>query len=294
MLNKFFTKPVELKIGEQNYKFCSIADFEFGLSGRTAVPSRKITDMVKFSTDQLKKEARTIKDIEKRFVSILSKSIEDTNSINRALRELDPVIFSQDHGWRDIVTALNEGDDELNPFRRIALVKYMQYLSARQEIIKYLYSEKKKLLNETNGEPLEGGMFKDTVMLENTIFEPTSSNIASADKFERMPKGEPVIITFAAAEEVDVLLSRHACKMLSEGQKLIFLDNAGRRYDINDKRTVVGRDSVSTIMIDPSLRDVSRIHIVIEKFGANTVKVTDLSSHGTYIQKKYLENHTVS
>ena len=162
MLNKFFTKPIELIIAEQTFKFCSIADFEFCLAGRTSVPSKKITDMVKFSTDQLKKEAKIIKGIEKRFVSILSKSIEDTESINRALRELDPVIFSQDHAWRDIIFSLNQGAEELNPFRRIALVKYMQYLSARQEIIKYLYSEKKKYTNEANGEPaVEAGQYKD-------------------------------------------------------------------------------------------------------------------------------------
>ncbi len=144
MLNKFFAKPLELLIGEQTYKFCSIADFEFSLEGRTAVPSKKIVDMVKFSTAQLMKEAKTIKDIEKRFFKILSKSIEDTSSINQAMRELDTIIFSQDHHWREIIQALNNGDEELNSFRRIALVKYMQYLSARQEIIKYLYSEKKK------------------------------------------------------------------------------------------------------------------------------------------------------
>ncbi len=132
MLNNFFAKPVEIQVGEQQLKFSSIADFEFCMSGRTAVPSKKIIDMVKFSTDQLKKEAKTIKEIEKRFVGILSKSIEDTNSIDRAIRELDPVIFSQDHNWRDIISGLNVGDEELNPFRRIALVKYMQYLSARQ------------------------------------------------------------------------------------------------------------------------------------------------------------------
>jgi hypothetical protein len=290
MLNKFFTKPIEIKVGEQTYKFCSVADFEFSLAGRTAVPSKKITDMVKFSTDQLKKEAKTIKDIEKRFVSILSKSIEDTSSINRAIRELDPVIFSQDHGWRDIISALNSGDDELNPFRRIALVKYMQYLSARQEIIKYLYSEKKKLLNE--GDTPEGGQFKDTVILENTIFEPSSSNIAASDKFERMPKGEAVTITVSPSEDVDVLLSRHACKVTIKDKKLMFLDNEKRSYELKKGRNVIGRDSVSTIMIDPALRDVSRIHIVIEKFDDKTIQITDLSSHGTYIQKKYLETHT--
>ena len=294
MLNKFFTKPIELSVGEQTYKFCSVADFEFSLAGRTAVPSRKITEMVKFSTEQLKKEARTIKDIEKRFVGILSRSIEDTNSINRALRELDPVIFSQDHGWREIISALNNGDEELNPFRRIALVKYMQYLSARQEIIKYLYSEKKKLLNETNGEP-EGVPFKDTVILENTVFEPASAeNAAASDKFERMPKGEAVTLIVRPGEEIDLLLSRHACKIAAADGRLYFLDHSGRRYELKKGRTVVGRDSVSTIMMDPALRDVSRLHIVIEKFDDQTVQVTDLSSHGTYIQHRYLEHHTGS
>ena len=77
MLNKLFSKPLEIRVGDQILKFSSVADFEFCMTGRTSVPSKKIIEMVKFSTDQLKKEARTIKDIEKRFVEILSKSIEN-------------------------------------------------------------------------------------------------------------------------------------------------------------------------------------------------------------------------
>ena len=292
MLNKFFTKPVELKIGEQVYKFHSVADFEFGLAGRTAVPSRKITDMVKFSTDQLKKEAKTIKDIEKRLVGILSKSIEDPVSINRAIRELDPVIFSQDHNWRDIISALNSGNDDLNPFRRIALVKYMQYLSARQEIIKYLYSEKKRILNEPM-DAHDGIPFKETVILDHTVFEPTGSHsIVSSDSFERMPKGESVTVSIGANESLDLLLSRHACKIVNTGDKMQFVDNAGRTYELKKGRNVVGRDSVSSIMMDPVLRDISRIHIIIEKFDDRTIQITDMSAHGSYIQKRFLESHT--
>ncbi len=292
MLNKFFTKPVELKIGGQICKFCSIADFEFSLGGRTAVPSKKITDMVRFSTDQLKKEAKTIKDIEKRFVAILSRSIENTSSINRALRELDPVIFSQDHGWRDIISALNEGDDDLNPFRRIALVKYMQYLSARQEIIKYLYSEKKKMLKEDNGDvQAETGLFKDTVILENTVFEPVSSG--TNGNFERLPKGEAVTVVINPDEEIEILLSRHPCKLVTDGDTIGFIDSAGKKHALKKGRNVIGRDAISTIMIDPELRDVSRIHIVIETFdNSQAFQITDLSSHGTYIQQRYLESKT--
>jgi len=293
MLNKFFAKPLELEIGEQTYKFCSIADFEFSLSGRTSIPSRKISEMVKFTTEQLKKEARTIKEVEKRFVAILSKSIEEPDSINRALRELDPLIFSQDHGWRDIIASLNDGDEEYNPFRRIALVKYMQYLASRQEIIKYLYSEKKKLLKEGNGEEApEGAQFKDTLILENTVFEPIANEDNKEKAFERMPKGEAVTITMKPGEEIDLYLSKHLCKLSAE-DNLTFIDQKGRRYELEHGRNVIGRDTASTIMMEPGLRDVSRLHLVIEKFDDQTVQVTDLSSHGTLIPAKYLEHHTV-
>ena len=293
MLNKFFAKPLELEIGEQTYKFCSIADFEFCLAGRTSIPSRKISEMVKFTTEQLKKEARTIKEVEKRFVSILSKSIEEPESINAALRELDPLIFSQDHGWRDIIASLNSGNEDFNPFRRIALVKYMQYLASRQEIIKYLYSEKKKLLKETNGEEhVEGTPLKDTLILENTIFEPSADKENQDKAFERMPKGEAVTITMKPGEEIDLILSKHPCK-LTATDNLTFIDQKGRCYELQQGRNIIGRDTASTIMMEPGLRDVSRLHLVIEKFDEQTVQITDLSSHGTLIPNKYLEHHTI-
>lgn len=293
MLNKFFTKPLELKISGQTLKFSSVADFEFSVAGRIAVPSKKITEMVKFSPDQLKKEAKTIKEIEKRFVNILSQSIEDPTSINRALRELDPLIFSQDHGWREIIGALNEGDDNFNPFRRIALVKYMQYLSARQEIIKYLYSEKKKYLEEAPKDmesAADPTRFKDTLILENTIFEPMAGD-RKAGEYERLPKGEVVTLTLSPGTEVEVLLSKHRCKLVTDG-KMRFIDQDGRRYDLKEGRNIIGRDTVSTVLIDPALRDVSRLHLVIENLDNKTVQLTDMSSHGTYIAAKYLENRS--
>jgi hypothetical protein len=290
MLNKIFSKPVELQVGEQALKFYSIADFEFCLSGRSSVPSRKITEMVKFTPDQLKKEARTIKDIEKRFVSILSRSIEDPASINRAMRELDPLIFSQDHSWREIVSSLNTGGDDLNPFRRVALVKYMQYLSSRQEIIKYLYSEKKRFMEEPalrEGEAPDSSKFKDTLILENTIFEPGATEENKDKEFERLPKGEVVNLNLDNGAQVDILLSKHACKLVA-GDTLKFVDQAGRQYDLRKGRNIVGRDTISNIMIDPALRDVSRLHLVVEKVDERHCSLTDMSSHGTYVPSRYL------
>ncbi len=303
MLNKFFAKPLELQVGDQQLKFSSVADFEFAVSGRVAVPSKKITEMVKFSPDQLQKEARTIKEIEKKFVSILSKSIEDSNSINRAIRELDPLIFSQDHSWRDIISALNEGDDEFNPFRRVALVKYMQYLSSRQEIIKYLYSEKKKMLNEPVSDPASNtdsgaqDEFRETLMLENTIFEPVASKReggngdAAAGDFERMPKGEAVTITLSPGTEMTLMLSKHKCSVIAD-DGIHFVDHTGKSYKLEKGRNIIGRDTVSTVILDPSLRDISRLHLVIENIDDSSLQFTDLSSHGTFVASKFLQHHS--
>jgi hypothetical protein len=290
MLNKFFAKPIELKIGDETLKFCSINDFDFSMTGRTSVPSKKIIEMVKFTTDQLKNEARTIKDIEKRFVSILSKSIEDTDSINRALRELDPLIFSQDHSWRQIISALNTGDDELNPFRRVALVKYMQYLSSRQEIIKYLYSEKKRMMKEPMDVDTVAAGFKDTIILDNTLVEEEPGK-AGDSGIERMPKGEVVTMTLKPNEEIQILLSKHKCKLAFK-DKFEFTDPGGRVYKLHKGRNVIGRDTASNIIMEPRMRDISRLHLVIENFGDNTVQLTDLSSHGTYIPGRFIQQHS--
>ena len=257
--------------------------------------------MVKFSPEQLQKEARTIKEIEKKFVAILSKSIEDTNSINRAIRELDPLIFSQDHGWRGIISSLNVGEEEFNPFRRIALVKYMQYLSARQEIIKYLYSEKKKMLNEpvidavNENDTGEHDEFKETLMLENTIFEPISSsqkdNSNGASDFERMPKGEAVTVTLAPGKEMTVMLSKHKCSLLAK-DGIQFIDHTGKSYTLGKGRNIIGRDTISTVILDPSLRDISRLHLVVENIDDSSLQLTDLSSHGSFVQEKFLQHHS--
>ena len=296
MLDKLFAKPVELLIGEQKLNFHTLVDFEFALNGRTSIPANKMSDLVKFSVQQLKKEAHTIKEVEKRFVSILSKSIEEPESIARAIRELDPIIFSGDHGWREIISALNNADDDadnINEFRRLAIVKYMQYLSSRQEIIKYLYSEK----NRINPEPVqeesqEQDMMKTTVVLDSTVIgTPMGKSDDSQGDMARMPKGEAVTINLMPGKEVDIFLSKHECK-LKGGKDIEFIDHNGKNHILQDGRNVVGRDAVSTIHMEQGLRDISRLHLVIEKLGNNQVSLTDLSSHGTYLPVKYIQEHS--
>lgn len=292
MLN-IFAKPIELQIDEQSLQFSSTADFEFCMSGRTAVPANKIIQMVNLSIDDLKKEAKTIKDIEKRFVHILSRSYESPGYINRALREIDIIIFSQDHQWRSIISSLHDGDEDLDEFRRIAIVKYMQYLSARQDIIKHLYNQKKVEVEQPAlaiGNLEEGSDFKETVIFEAPIIT-ESDTTRNSESLERMPKGECVSVYLNEDKTVAINLSKHAYK-LAGGNPVSLIDESGNQYKLKNGKNSVGRDSKCTIPINTTQRDISRLHLMIENERDNLIHITDMSAHGTFIPPYFLKNHS--
>lgn len=291
MLNKLFSRPLAVSVGGQTVTFNSLAEFEFSLAGRTDVPSKKIADLMLLATPDLKKEAQHIKAIEQQFVDVLSREMETPGSITAYLREMDPHVFSQDHHWRDIMTSLREKDSDYNELRRIALVKYMQYLTSRQEVIKHTYSIKKQaakkravqeemLDTKVMSEPPNGqGAMRETVILASQVIAPEPKK---KDLFTRLPKGEAVIIRVGHGQSIDIMLSKHSFR-LKANDELCLLDEDGNTYKIQDGKNIVGRDTVCNIVLDPNLRDISRLHLIIERLAADSLRFTDLSSHGTFL-----------
>lgn len=295
MLDKMTLQSMQLEIGERKINFSSLADFEFCLSARTTIPMAKLVEIMGHSSSQLQKESRVIKGIEKQFILILGKSIGDLSCIKQLLDDINLSTFSQDHQWRDIMAGLRESDKKFNCYRRLALVKYLQYLSSRQEAIKYAYFNNENLSNKAQeGEqqvPSEDE-YKETLILDSELFEWEKGD-SKRDVFERMPKGEPFVVTLAADDVVSVVLSRHSCKIgLDAEAQPVFIDHTGREYSLVSGENKVGRGSGGDIILDASLRDISRTHLVIENLGDNTLKIVDLSSHGTYVDPKVLEQQS--
>ena len=280
MLTNILSKPIEVAIGDHVHKFSSLADFEFSLAGRTSVPIEKFKEVIKLSLGELKKEFKKIKVIEKELVSILSTSISQPGSINRALREIDIKIFSQDHDWRAIISALHAGNEELNDFRHIGVVKYLQYLSSIQEILQELYSEKKREILASS--------------LSYANNDKALKVRAKTTEMERLSKGENVTIHVNKGEQIDVLLSSHKCMIVGGETSAEFVDESGHRHDLKNGKNIIGRGASSDIVMSQNLRDISRMHMVIEGADTNMLYLTDLSSHGTYIPAKYLTDNSLS
>ena len=144
-------------------------------------------------------------------------------------------------------------------------------------------------MEENNEEP--GDKLSGTLILESTLFEPYKEG--KEDEFERMPKGEIISLNLAHGKEVDIRLSKHKCK-LSNKHGIVFIDQTGNEFPLIKGKNVIGRDTSSTVKIDSSLRDISRLHLLIENIGNNHLQLTDMSSHGTYMHPSELAQHTVA
>ena len=139
MLTNFFVRPLELRVGEQIYKFYSTSDFEFSLHGRTTVPASTFRELTHYSQDQLRGEAYAIKELEETLLEILSRSIDSPDTIRRGMKNFHHQEFSQDHNWRNIFLSLLSDNGKSEMLLRIALAKYIQYLISRKEIINMLH-----------------------------------------------------------------------------------------------------------------------------------------------------------
>jgi len=302
MLDKRFDRPLTIRFNNQQLSFSALAEFEFALAGRTEVPASQLGALFARGPEALEHEAGAIKAVEKQLVAILTHAIETQAGVGAHLRSIDPQVFSQDHGWREIMLALRSQDDGYEALRRVALVKYMQYLAARQEVIKHIYAVKK--LQRPAGTGLDRGAsiaraaeparerppqplpdeppaaMRETVILDTLVIEPAGRK---KEHFARLPKGEPVIVPTEPDASIDLLLSKHAFKLDPVLGGMQFVDDTGARHLLHPGKNIIGRDAVCNIVVDAAYHDVSRLHLVIEQLGMRAARLTDLSAHGTFV-----------
>lgn len=286
MLTGFFSHPLQLQIGDRGLSFASVADFEFALACRVEVPGAKVSALLRLSAEELRDEASRIRQVERHFVGVLARAIEEPGTMGGLLRELDIKLFSQDHDWRELFTALLGCESRFDDFKKIALVKYVQYLAARQDVLRSLYLGRRRRDAETVAfEDDQGERTASTSLHETVIFDlsMTPDEYEGDSRLERLPVGEPVLLRLPATGEIELVLSRHPFKV-ALGERRCLIDDAGHDYPLFPGRNVVGRQPGNDIVVNPSYRDVSRKHLVIEVGDAASLRVTDLSSHGTFVR----------
>jgi len=279
MFKKLFPKRLRLQFRDRTVSFSTVTDFDFSLASRTEVPARKIGDLVRQSPEVLTGEATSIRQLERRFVDLLSKSMEEPGSIGYLLRDIDLKLFSQDHEWRTIFTALVKLGKDFDEYKQLALIKYTQYLGSRQEVLKSIFENKFQLEAVAAELSAAGPNFKETVIFESKKTELLSPRDST---LQRLPRGETITIQLDGDTNLQLVLSRHKFTIVS-GQQLYLVDENGPDYALQYGRNRVGREQGNDVIVDSAYRDVSRKHLIIDVESPRHVRLTDLSSHGTYV-----------
>ena len=275
---------LSLVIGDHSYTFATPAEFEFALTGRTSVPSSKLVALADVPDAELLKEAAAIKRAERRLAEQLGGVLGDSGRVNEVLDNVELSLMSNDHEWRAIIAALKEVPDSYERYKKIALRNYVQYLSSRHVIVKEIYQHRQ--LHKDAGTGLDGDCvdLKETAQYEPSTFKRPTDEA----EYRRIPKGETLELSLSPEKALTLFVARHQCSIIKRGQ-LLFVDNDGRESSLREGRNIIGRDSGADIVLEASLRDISRKHLVIESDGTEVIRLTDISSHGTWVHPSCME-----
>ena len=276
-----------LSVDNLTVRFSTVDDLTFALDGKTHLPVSKYDELRALPLVALRKQAIDIRKVEGRLLQILEFSFSEPLAVDYQLREMDVRVFTEDHSWRALVEALNEKGSEFAEYKRVALVKYLQYLANRQELIKRVYWNKSRKsqagLSEDSDEAIQG-------FIDTSIFDGGSDladQLKSDTAFERLPRGEPLDIRLLPGQEMTIRLSVHPFRLVrADGAYLV--DEQGREHALKPRRSTVGRSSDNDVVLDAAYRAISRKHLILEFPSKDRVILTDRSSHGTFVPLKHL------
>ena len=291
MFRKASSTSLSIEIGGTTFRFHELTDFEFALTGRTSLPPGKIAALVEMSDEDLLKQVEGIRQVERRFIQVLSQALEDATGVGPFLKELDLSMISEDNNWRAIIAALNRLDHRHEEYKRVALVKYIQYLTARQEAVNTIYATRHPAepglgAKHTQDQGPSGG----AISKETDLFEGPAVHFQQEKRYEfaRLPKGETVDLNLETRPTVSLRLGRHRFDIVS-GEKVRLVDESGKDAVLRIGTNVVGRDAESDVVVDDNYRTVSRKHLIIQIEGRSLLRLTDISSLGTFMPPEYLD-----
>ena len=281
MLQKIFTKPVELSIDGKVITFKSIDDFEFALGARTTIPLEKITDALKATPGELDLELNAIV-VAIEQLSELNDQSSETGEITKSLKAVNPVVFSNDNGWRDIFFALKKDTSaESSKYKQIALTSYLQYLTNRREMIQTIKAQLES--NNNQKENAEAAQFKTGELELDEKFD--SKILAKELGMTNMPTAEYVVLEVKEGDEIALLLANYQCKLIVKNG-IKFIDNENVECPIMIGMNKIGRGRECTVRFSDTMQRISRLHLIIINHDNKKLEFTDLSTYGThYLQQ---------
>ena len=287
MLKRLFERSVELSVGAGHLRFKDLSEFEYALKDKIALSSDSISALGKLSDDALVREAEAFRAMEQRIVEVLS---SPGDGAEQFLKRLELEQISDDHDWRDLIGAVRALDQACEPYKKAALLKYVAFLSAAQDVIRTIRINRLGTVDD-DSDRARGRPGTEFARRQQLLFDPQElSGIggvrAPSDEsgFARMSKGEPMEIQFGEHQSLDIVLAKYRFTLVS-GKPFLLVDETGHDQKLRPGKNVIGRSARCGVCLDNGFGAVSRKHLLVEIDHNDRVRLTDISTLGTFLPR---------
>lgn len=298
-LDSHRSPPLQLEFSDRFVNFRSIKEFEFALSARIEFPAVRVSKLIAMTPVALEAQAGRIRDVEREFAKVLARAVHHPKLIGEYFRELDLKRFSQDHGWRETMESLMRLSPNFDSYKRIALVKYMQYLRARQNIMRSVFIEKTKYdenacvyatqySDRHSSDDIQSMSYGDTARFDRSQGPIEIDELD--DHFVTLAKGETLTLNLGSERQMDLILAGNRLRLYT-GRECYMVDEGDNTHPLHAGKNLIGRHSVCDVVVDAACRAVSRNHLIVQRISDNEIQITDLSAHGTEVPARFLKHH---
>ncbi len=300
----FGSASLEIEIKTESFTFESVGQFKQFLDGKTALPSSKMQDMFNRSDKFLNEEIKQLTEVERNISDRLATAIRDPQSIDGYLDSATMVRFSQDYDWRQIMFELSKHNSDYSEYKLEAVTHYIQYLRSRIDVAKGIIADRSHAVQESSGnqqammetmetrelhvssnEPPQHLMETSHIDLSNHKDEPLI-----AHDLQKIPRGQTVVIEISRMPKMPLKIASRKFVIDSSGADPILISKNGDQYPIKAGENLIGRSTQCSIVLNPEFVDISRQHLIIERYPDNTLHFTDLSSSGTKLPVELFED----
>ncbi len=283
MLSKIFSKVFMFDLNGRRHEFRSPADLEFALDGRSSPSVAKSKAMVQLSEEDLVREIDSYLEMEQQLSFALKAGQTGDDSVERLLRDLDLSLIEEDNDWRDLLQVLSNVAAGFANYQRVALEGYLKYVAAGQQLAEAILFGRRAERDVADADAdlrSGGGDVRARQCLSFSLAELLSQDHRKIE-FNRLPEKESVSVGLRPHECLMLMLGKYPFILVS-GEPWRLIDPSGSDTRVSPGRCSIGRHPGADINVYAGYRSVSRRHLLIETESDRVVRLTDLSSLGTF------------
>ena len=275
--------PLRMEVGGLWETFASEEEYSRFLSQRIEVPGHKLEALTALDGHGVQRELRHTRRSHQNAVDILVRAMETRSRLRHLWGLLDVSKVPDEQDWPSILFAVGGADNVSEASLRLTLTHYIHFLEARREILDSLSREWQAVARR-------GGAGRPVVPAGMRPRLPDSEFTSRRNKvYARLPRRRAVNVDLNRRSEIAVYLARNRFTLAAEEGEVVLHSPEGVRYPMRVGRNMVGRSQQCDVCVDVGQTDVSRQHLLIELTDGKHVRLTDLSSRGTYVPPELLE-----